>query len=67
LIGALLGHSNPLTTARYAHLFQDPQRAAVEKVGAVIDAAKDVAHAGAADFYVKERAGVTNFPRRRRR
>jgi len=39
LIGALLGHSNPTTTARYAHLFQDPQRAAVEKVGAVITAA----------------------------
>jgi integrase len=24
LIGALLGHSSPTTTARYAHLFQDP-------------------------------------------
>jgi integrase len=39
LIGALLGHSNPSTTHRYAHLFDDPQRAAVEKVGAVITAA----------------------------
>ena len=39
LIGALLGHSNPSTTARYAHLFDDPQRAAVERVGAVIAAA----------------------------
>jgi integrase len=39
LIGALLGHSNPNTTHRYAHLFDDPQRAAVEKVGAVIAAA----------------------------
>jgi integrase len=39
LIGALLGHTNPTTTARYAHLFDDPQRAAVERVGAVIDAA----------------------------
>lgn len=36
LIGALLGHANPMTTARYSHLFQDPQRAAVEKVGALI-------------------------------
>jgi integrase len=36
LIGALLGHTQPATTARYAHLFQDPQRAAVEKVGAII-------------------------------
>jgi hypothetical protein len=39
LIGALLGHSNPVTTARYSHLFDDPQRAAVEKVGAIIAAA----------------------------
>jgi integrase len=39
LIGALLGHSNPGTTARYSHLFDDPQRAAVERVGAVITAA----------------------------
>jgi integrase len=39
LIGALLGHSNPATTARYAHLFDDPQRAAVERVGAIIGAA----------------------------
>ena len=36
LIGSLLGHSNPSTTARYSHLFLDPQRAAVEKVGAII-------------------------------
>ena len=36
LIGALLGHSNPATTHRYAHLYDDPQRAAVERVGAVI-------------------------------
>jgi integrase len=39
LIGALLGHSNPTTTARYSHLFDDPQRKAVESVGAVILAA----------------------------
>jgi integrase len=39
LIGALLGHSNPNTTARYAHLFLDPLRAATERVGATIDAA----------------------------
>jgi integrase len=39
LIGALLGHSNPATTARYSHLYDDPQRAAVERVGAVISRA----------------------------
>ena len=36
LIGALLGHASPSTTARYAHLYPDAQRAAVERVGAVI-------------------------------
>jgi integrase len=36
LIGALLGHAQPATTARYAHLYQDPQKAAVEKIGATI-------------------------------
>lgn len=35
-IGALLGHSNPSTTHRYAHLFDDPLRAAVEHVGRVV-------------------------------
>jgi integrase len=39
LIGALLGHSNPNTTARYAHLFRDPLKEATERVGAVIAAA----------------------------
>ena len=36
LIGALLGHSNPATTARYSHLFLDPLREAAERVGAVV-------------------------------
>ena len=36
LIGSLLGHSNPQTTHRYAHLFDDPQREAVERVGAIV-------------------------------
>jgi integrase len=36
LIGALLGHSSPATTHRYAHLYPDAQRAAVERVGAAI-------------------------------
>ena len=39
LIGALLGHARPGTTHRYAHLFQDPQRAAVEKVASILEAA----------------------------
>ena len=36
VIGALLGHTQPGTTARYAHLFDDPLRAATERVGAII-------------------------------
>jgi integrase len=39
LIGALLGHTQAQTTQRYTHLFQDPQREAVERVGAIISGA----------------------------
>ena len=46
LIGALLGHTQAQTTARYAHLFDDPQRAAVEHVGAVITNAGNLPKAG---------------------
>jgi integrase len=33
VIGKLLGHSQPATTARYAHLADDPVRAASDAVG----------------------------------
>jgi integrase len=36
LIGQMLGHTQPVTTARYAHLFDDPLRQAAETVGAFI-------------------------------
>jgi integrase len=36
VIGALLGHTSPVTTQRYAHLLDDPLRAATEKVGVVV-------------------------------
>jgi integrase len=36
IIGKLLGHSQPATTARYAHLDADPMRRAVETIGATI-------------------------------
>jgi integrase len=39
-IGALLGHSLPATTARYAHLFDDPLRRATEQAGAILSGAK---------------------------
>jgi integrase len=33
LIGGLLGHRHPATTARYTHLYDDPMREAAEKIG----------------------------------
>ena len=36
VIGALLGHTQPGTTARYSHLFDDPLRAATERAAAII-------------------------------
>jgi integrase len=38
VIGALLGHTQPQTTARYAHLLDDPLRQATERAAAVITA-----------------------------
>jgi integrase len=39
LIGSLLGHASPVTTARYAHLFDDTQRATAESIGKLITGA----------------------------
>ena len=39
IVGALLGHRNPATTQRYAHLAAHPLRAANEAVGSKIAAA----------------------------
>jgi integrase len=36
IIGALLGHTQPSTTHRYAHLADDPLRVATERVGAIV-------------------------------
>jgi len=36
IIGALLGHTQPQTTARYAHLMDDPLRAATERAAAIV-------------------------------
>jgi integrase len=41
LVGALLGHTQPSTTARYSHLHADPLRKATETVGAIISAAEN--------------------------
>jgi len=39
IIGKLLGHSQPATTARYAHLDSDPMRRIFETIGSTISAA----------------------------
>jgi integrase len=39
MIGKLLGHSQPATTSRYAHLAEDPVRVATERIGMAISAA----------------------------
>jgi integrase len=41
VIGALLGHTQPATTARYAHLLDDPLRAATDRVGALVENISD--------------------------
>jgi integrase len=37
IVGRLLGHTNPITTKRYAHLADDPLRAAAERFGSKVD------------------------------
>jgi integrase len=46
LIGKLLGHSQPATTARYAHLADDPVKAASDAVGRHIAAAMESRNGG---------------------
>lgn len=36
IVGGLLGHSSPQTTARYAHLWLDPLAKATETIGTII-------------------------------
>jgi integrase len=45
VIGKMLGHSQPATTARYAHLADDPVKAASDAVGARIAAAMNAGKA----------------------
>jgi integrase len=52
LIGEMLGHTQPSTTHRYAHLLDDPKRKAADRVGAIISAAETG----------KEPAKVIKFP-----
>jgi len=47
LIGALLGHTQSQTTARYSHLADDPLRAATERAGAIVTGNGDGKHTAA--------------------
>jgi hypothetical protein len=38
VLGAILGHRHPATTARYAHLDDDPRRAAAARISSQIAA-----------------------------
>lgn len=50
IIGALLGHTQPDTTARYAHLMDDPLREATERVGAIVSGADSDQRAKVLEF-----------------
>ena len=39
MVGKLLGHSNPTTTARYAHIANDPAKAAADRIAYTIESA----------------------------
>lgn len=41
IIGALLGHTQPNTTARYSHLYDDPLREATERVHSVLNGIRE--------------------------
>ncbi len=41
IVGALLGHTQPRTTARYSHLYDEVLRAATERVGAIVTGKPD--------------------------
>ena len=55
MISKLLGHTQPRTTARYAHLAADPMHDAAERIGAVLAATMDG----------RKKAPVVRFGRRR--
>jgi integrase len=59
IIGALLGHTQAATTARYAHLADDPLRQASDAIGRRIDAAMKGANNAGAEIVPFQKAGAT--------
>jgi len=55
IIGKLLGHAQPQTTARYAHLDADPLRKASNSIGASIAAARGEAPAAVGSMVIEIR------------
>ena len=41
VVGKLLGHKDPKTTARYSHIADDPAKAAADRIAGSIQAAMD--------------------------
>ena len=41
MVGKLLGHSDPKTTARYSHIANDPAKAAADRIAETISAAME--------------------------
>ena len=64
IIGALLGHRVPSTTARYAHLGDDPLRAVADRVSAEL--AQAMARRSHPRTWRRSDAGDARDPRRRR-
>ena len=63
VIGKMLGHSQPATTARYAHLADDPVKAASDAVGRHIAAAMDGGKSGAVVDLPRSRRATPNLGR----
>jgi hypothetical protein len=58
VIGKMLGHSQPTTTARYAHLADDPVKAASDAVGRHIAAAMGTGNSGEVVDLARSRRAV---------
>lgn len=56
IIGALLGHTQAATTARYAHLLDDPLKTATDKVGALVTGIESGKRAGVVKLKGSRRA-----------